>query len=75
MIRNCLRHIDNIERGIGLRIYARYCKLYFLFIPNSLKSKEIGVFEVPLVLYILLDYEDSLSGKLYLLEREGAIYG
>ena len=58
--------IDNMERGIGLRICVKYYGLYFLLIPNSLESWGIGIFEVPLISYILLDYEDSLSGTLCL---------
>ena len=58
--------IDNMERGIGLRICVMYYGLYFFLIPNSLNSWGIGIFEVALISYILLDYEDSLSGTLCL---------
>ena len=59
--------IDNMERGIGLIICVKYYGLCFLFIPNSLKSWGIGIFQVSLISsYILIDSEDSLLGTLCL---------
>ena len=45
-------------------------RLYFQIATNSLKSWEIGILEVSLILY-LSDCEDSLSDTVCLLEREG----
>ena len=44
-------------------------ELYFWIFPNSLKSKEIGIFEVPLILYFVELWAEFLGHSKLVGER------